>query len=412
MKFPKQMVSEWIKQNHKEILEIYKSILRIPALAPDNGGDGEWKKAKKIIEIITEWGWKDWLEIVEVPDEHAEKQSRPNLIITYNPKNLNTPAIVSVSHMDIVPVGDLTEWDHDPFDPIEKEGKLYGRGSEDNGQGLICSLFGLKCIVDLKLAVSNPIKVVFVADEELGSQYGIIPLIHQNFFSKEDIVIVPDAGVQSGLEVEIAEKDPFRVQIITEGRQGHAARPNDALNTQPIANQLASRIYSELHSKFQQTDPLFYPPYSTFEPTKRKNNVENVNTLPGRDEQWWDCRLLPSAPKKEIKKVIKHLAKEMEEEWHAKIKVTFHSREQSIPPIPKDAPVVKRLTSAIGTMINGEPKLIGIGGGTCAAFFRLAGIHAVVWGHMDHVAHQTNEYCVIENIFTDIGIFAAFYLGS
>ena len=410
MVFPKQQVIQWINERKEEVVEIYKSILRIPALAPKNGGDGEWDKAQKIIEIITAWGWKDWLEVVEVPDPKAKNQSRPNLIITYNPENLSSPAIISVSHMDIVPVGDLTEWDHDPFDPLVKDGKLFGRGTEDNGQGLICSLYGLKCIVDLKLTIANPIKVVIVADEELGSTYGIRPLVEQNRFSADDIVVVPDAGVKSGLEIEVAEKKPFQVHIITEGHQGHAARPNDALNTQPVANALASRLYEELHTRFTESDPLFYPPVSTFEPTKRVNNVENTNTLPGRDEQWWDCRLLPDAPVEEIKKVFLTTAAEIEKKWNAKITVNIRTRDIKIPTINADTQVVQRMQKAIGTMIEGKTTLVGIGGGTCAAFFRMAGIKAIVWGHMDHTAHETNEYCVVENLYTDIAIFTAFFM--
>jgi succinyl-diaminopimelate desuccinylase len=53
-------------------------------------------------------------------------------------------------------------------------------------------------------------------------------------------------------------------------------------------------------------------------------------------------------------------------------------------------------------------EIVGLGGGTCAAYFRYADIPAVVWGHMDHVAHQANEYCILDYIYTDIGIYCAF----
>ncbi|MHA1719829.1 MAG: M20 family metallo-hydrolase, partial [Promethearchaeota archaeon] len=293
MKFSKENIDQWIESNRKKIIETYKEILRIPALSPENGGDGEWEKATKIIEILTEWGWKNWIKTVSIPDERVSKKSRPNIIITYNPNNSTLPAICSVGHMDVVPVGEIAQWNHDPFDPIEKNGKLYGRGTEDNGLGLITPLAALKCIIDLKLHVSRPIKLILVADEETGSRFGIQPLIEQKLFQSDDLIIVPDAGVKSGLEIEIAEKTPLRAKITTNGLQGHAARPNDALNTQPIANLLATRLYDQLHKQFNEQNELFYPPISTFEPTMRRNNVSNINTLPGRDEQWWDCRLIP-----------------------------------------------------------------------------------------------------------------------
>ncbi|MHA1673030.1 MAG: M20 family metallo-hydrolase [Promethearchaeota archaeon] len=414
MQFPKTKIQEWIDANKSEILETYQSILIIPALSPEfKEGVGEWKKTRRLLEIFKAWGWGDWIEVIEIPDKRAQNGTRPNIVITYNPNNLSLDdggSVISVAHMDIVPVGDLSQWDHDPFDPVVRDGKLFGRGTEDNGQGLICSLYGLKCIVDLKLTVSHPIKIVLVSDEEVGSRYGIQPLIKQNLFHPNDLVVVPDAGVASGLEIEVAEKKPLRVTITTEGRQGHAARPNDALNTQPIANKLAVLLYDRLHAQYNETDPLFYPPVSTFEPTKRVNNVDNTNTLPGKDVQYWDCRVLPSAPYEEIQNLFLSTAKEVEEESGATISIEFRARNVKVPIITAETSVVQRLKKAIGTMILGEVKLVGIGGGTCATFFREANIPAVVWGHMAHVAHETNEFCLLDNLYTDIGVFVAFFL--
>jgi len=53
-----------------------------------------------------------------------------------------------------------------------------------------------------------------------------------------------------------------------------------------------------------------------------------------------------------------------------------------------------------------EPKVGGIGGGTCAAYFRDINVPAVVWSTIDEMAHQPNEYAKIENIVNDAKIFA------
>lgn len=411
MKFPLKEIENWIEHHKAEILENYKRILRIPAISPENGGTGEYDKVQEILALLTEWGWQDWVEVINIPDDRAKYSVRPNIIITYSPQKIELPAVISVAHVDVVPVGELSDWDHDPFDPIVLEGKLYGRGTEDNGLGMICSLYGLKCIVDLHLPITQPIKVVLVADEEMGSKYGIRPLIQQNLFNKEDLVLVPDAGVKSGLEIEVAEKIPFRAKIEVQGKQGHAARPNDALNAQPIANRLATLLFDRLHEKFAENNPLFYPPVSTFEPTKRQNNVANVNTLPGLDTQWWDCRLIPETDKNAVKSLFLTTIKEVETQSGAKITPEFREYDLKFPEISAETPVVARLRQAISLKLPGETKLVGIGGGTCAAFFRMVGIPAIVYGHMDHVAHQTNEYCVLTNLYDDIAIFAGFFLG-
>jgi len=53
-----------------------------------------------------------------------------------------------------------------------------------------------------------------------------------------------------------------------------------------------------------------------------------------------------------------------------------------------------------------EPKVGGIGGGTCAAFFRRIDIPAVVWSTIEETAHQLNEYAKIENMLNDAKTFA------
>jgi succinyl-diaminopimelate desuccinylase len=64
------------------------------------------------------------------------------------------------------------------------------------------------------------------------------------------------------------------------------------------------------------------------------------------------------------------------------------------------------LTEAIKKLRGVEPKVGGIGGGTCAAFFRKIDVPAVVWSTIDETAHQPNEYTKIENIVNDTKVYA------
>ena len=68
------------------------------------------------------------------------------------------------------------------------------------------------------------------------------------------------------------------------------------------------------------------------------------------------------------------------------------------------------LSKAIKNVYGVEAKAMGIGGGTVAAFFRRAGHHAVVWARIDELAHQPNEYTVIDNMVGDAKVFADLFL--
>jgi succinyl-diaminopimelate desuccinylase len=87
-----------------------------------------------------------------------------------------------------------------------------------------------------------------------------------------------------------------------------------------------------------------------------------------------------------------------------KIKYEFLQRVDSPEPTPKDSEIVLNLEKSISeygiTATSG-----GIGGGTCAAALREMGIPAVVWSTVDELAHQPNEYTIIDNLVKDTKIF-------
>jgi succinyl-diaminopimelate desuccinylase len=151
---------------------------------------------------------------------------------------------------------------------------------------------------------------------------------------------------------------------------------------------------------------MFSPPISTFEPTKREANVPNVNTIPGEDVMYFDCRILPNYKITEVMKVVKALVKETEKKFKVKIKISYAQHDQAAPPTSPEAPVVQAIIRAMKDLRKKRPKPMGIGGGTVAAYFRRAGFPAAVWSTMAETAHSPDEYCLIENILDDAKIFA------
>ena len=89
-------------------------------------------------------------------------------------------------------------------------------------------------------------------------------------------------------------------------------------------------------------------------------------------------------------------------ESKATITYEFVQREQAPLPTRMDAPVVAELKKAIKDLRGAEPSAVGIGGGTCAAFFRRKGFNAVVWSTtVPEVAHQADEYVHISHVLKD-----------
>ncbi len=396
-------VIEKIDELSEEMKDSLIEILKIPALGPDNGGDGELEKAKFIEDMIENFGF-DKIERYDAPDDRVPSGIRPNIVATKEGKSEKN--LVIIAHMDIVPEGDLDEWETDPFDPVFKDGKIYGRGSEDNGQELIAGIYLVKALTEAGVTPEMNVKVMIVSDEETGSKYGVGHIIDEGLVNKDDIVIVPDHSEEKGKKIEIVEKSGLWVKIAVHGKQGHAAMPGSTINANRVMAKYQYLVDERLHKELDQEDDLFSPPVSTFEPTKRLSNVPNVNTIPGKEVQYFDCRVLPSIDLDEVTKIFEEVKEELEKETGAEIELDFPKDKEAPKRTPEDSEVVVKLKKAVKEVLGVDPEPVGIGGGTVAALLRREDIPAVVWCSNDELAHQPNEYAVLDYMVRDCKVYA------
>jgi len=399
------MISE-ISRRRDELRDAMVSsmmeLIPLGGIGPENGGDGEIRKAEFIEGLAREMGLD--VERVDARDERVPSGIRPNIIVRYEGRGERD--IWIVSHMDVVPPGE--GWSSDPFKPVIKDGRIYGRGTEDDGQAIISSLYAVKALADLGVRSDYGLNLAIVSDEETGSKYGILHLISEGIFSEDDLILVPDAGNKDGTMIEVAEKGILWIRVTVRGKQAHASTPEKGLNAHRIGMRLAMAIDDLLHSKFNEIDELFDPPVSTFEPTKREGSVDNVNTIPGTDIFYFDCRILPKYDIDEVLNSVKRIA-EAFEVYGADI--TVEEVERSEPSFTDpESEIVRRIRKAVKLLRGKEAKPMGVGGGTCAAHLRRAGLQAAVWMTTEETAHQPDEYCVIDNMVEDAKVMASLIL--
>ncbi|MBM4237736.1 MAG: M20 family metallo-hydrolase [Euryarchaeota archaeon] len=378
-------------------------LLRIPAIGPENGGDGEFERARYLRELVERCGFDD-VEMFDALDERVRLRLRPNIVARKRGSSDQTVWIVT--HMDTVPPGDLDTWNYPPFSPRLVDGKLYGLGSEDNGQAIIASLYAAKVLNELSPSGRRTMGLAIVADEERGSEKGIRFLIREGVFRSGDIIYVPDYGVPDGSVVEVAEKSLVWLKVTVEGKQTHASTPAKGINAMKVGSRFMTFLLDHMAEKYGKTNDIFMPPNSTFEPTKRLQTVGNINTVPGEDVFYLDFRILPDYEADEVLKTVKKIAKLFEERTDADIKVENEQTTSAGQPSPTDNEAMKALVSAIKTVRDVEPVARGIGGGTCANLFRLAGFDAYAWQTVDEVAHSINEYSKVDNLVNDAKVFA------
>jgi succinyl-diaminopimelate desuccinylase len=389
---------------HKEeMVQALGEIVRVPAIGPENGGDGEFARSRMIKDMLDHCGF-DEVEVMEVLDERVKLKSRPNIVA--KKKGKSDQMVWFVVHMDTVPPGDLKAWTYPPFSPRLIEGKLYGLGTEDNGQALIASIFAAKLINDVAKGPELGLGIVVVADEEMGSDKGIKFLLQENVFKKGDIIYVPDFGAPDGSIIEVAEKTIMWLKVTVHGKQTHASTPNKGLNAMKVGSELVAFIVDYMDRKYGKTNALYDPPISTYEPTKHLLNVANINTIPGEDVFYLDFRILPDYDPDEIMKTMRWIADLFEDKTGAKIEIEIAQLTRSGKPSSTESQGFKALAGSVKMLRGFEPKAGGVGGGTCANFFRLAGMEAYAWSTIDEVMHSPNEYCKVENLLADAKVFA------
>jgi len=391
------------------MIESMCSMLRVPAVGPESGGKGESDKATHLLKLLRMLGFTD-IEVLESADPRVPSGKRPNIIVRV--KGSTRGRMWVVAHMDVVPEGDPAAWKYPSFDGTVVGDRIYGRGSEDNGQELLASLFGLHALLKNGIVPEMDVGLVFVADEEQGNTHGIDFLLAKDIFRKGDIVVVPDHGVPAGDAIEVVEKGIAWVEVKVHGRQTHASTPHKGVNAFEVSARFLTAVVDKLRPKYTATDPLFDPPYSTFTPTRCSSNGPNINTVPGAQEFAFDFRVLPEYPLDDIISDMMAVAAEFERSTGARIEMSFAQRADAAQKTGVDSEVVMRLSAAIRAVRGIEPHPLGIGGGTCAAPFRRKGIEAAVWATTKETAHDANEFCEISSLVSDAQVYALFFAGS
>jgi len=339
------------------------------------------------------------------PDARVPCGFRPNLVTVLDGENTG-PKLWIMTHTDVVPPGDLKLWSGDPWVVRVEGDKLIGRGVEDNQGGMVSSLLAVKALREAGVKPRVPVGLVLVADEETGSVHGLQYLLREqsHLFRKDDLIIVPDSGSPKGAEIEVAEKSIMWIRMRTLGKQTHGSVPEKGINAHKAAAYMVTKM-NTLYHRFRRRNDLFQPPISTFEPTKKEANVPNVNTIPGEDVVYFDCRVLPEYRLGDVVKAVREIVKDTRAKFGVKVELEYPQKETAAPPTPPDAPVVVAIERAVKQLRRRRTRPMGIGGGTVAKYFRDAGFLCAVWCTMDERAHTPDEYTRIPYLLDDAKTF-------
>ena len=204
-----------------------------------------FKSNLKLIKFI-----ENYLNQYKIKSElvYDETKNKANLFATIGPNS--SGGIVLSGHTDVVPVTNQ-KWDTDPFQLIEKDQKLYGRGTSDMKSFIGLVLSRVPKIVEKKL--SKPIHLAFSYDEEIGcvGVHGLLELIEKKSI-KPDFCIV---GEPTSMEVVIGHKGKHAYSVKVEGLACHSGQAPFGVNAINYASKLIAYI-DELNKEKSINGPL------------------------------------------------------------------------------------------------------------------------------------------------------------
>lgn len=323
------------------------------------------------------------VESVMIPNESG---SHTCLFATIGPTDRS--GIGLSGHMDVVPVTGQA-WDTDPFDMIERDGRLYGRGTSDMKGYLACILAAVPDFKRRRLA--TPVHLLFSYDEEVGCT-GVRPMIAElgPRLPKPRMVFV---GEPTRMQVVDAHKGGVRWRVEIKGRPAHSSTPDLGVNTISVAQRLLAeigRIEEELKAR---TNPRFTPPHSTVAVTRMTAGTA-TNIIP--EDCWfdWEIRRIPGI---EIDGYETRLRRFAETELLPDMQriapeaaITIRRSQTGIPPF--EATPGSEVT-ALAFKLAQQNETFAVSYGTEASLFHEAGCPTVVCGPGDIAqAHTANEW--------------------
>ncbi|NOZ63784.1 MAG: M20 family metallopeptidase [Caldiserica bacterium] len=322
------------------------------------------------------------------------EEQRPNILGEIGE---GRPVVAILSHMDVVPPGE--GWEIEPFEPVIKNGRIYGRGAEDNKGPFAASWAAVKAFLGENRSFQGKIILGAVADEERGSEKGMKLLLENGF--KADVCLIPDGGKWN--KAVIGEKGMLWVKINIFGKTAHGSEPEKGINAIRVLIKVIEKI--EEQARFGSFHPLFSAPTMNLGEIR---GGEAPNMVPSQAECVLDFRYPAGVEKEEIIKKIKSIL-ETEKDATPGISFRLEILQETYPHLIEESNpwISKFKKSASDTGINLQ--FTTIGGNTVAKLLYERGIVAFSHSPEDiSSAHQANESVSIEKLLLCANLWANF----
>jgi acetylornithine deacetylase len=341
------------------------------------GGPGEIEIAKIIADELRSAG-------MDVEVEEAAP-GRPNVVGVLEGHRQGR-SLMFCGHTDTVGVAGMEA----PFNPIMRDGRLFGRGAEDMKGGLAAMLGAARAVAASGGLPAGKLIVAAVADEEYAS-IGAEALVAR---WSADAAVVPEP---TDMVIATGHRGFTWVEITTEGIAAHGSRPREGRDAILRMGRVLARLEA-LDGELQSRAP--HPVLGTASlHASLINGGRELSTYPDRCVLQMERRSITGegrdAALAEVEAILASLRSE-DDQFRASAKVLFDRRPYETPLDHFLVPALEAALAKVGRVANRG----GVSFWTDAAILGHAGIPSVIFGPGGAGLHSTEEYVKVEDVLT------------
>jgi succinyl-diaminopimelate desuccinylase len=356
--------------NRKRLITLTQKLISINSENPP--GD-ESRIARFVRDYLLRFGMSSRI--------YEFKPRRSNVIARLKGKDSQRSLLIT-PHLDTVPAG--RSWSRSPFAGKILKGRIYGLGSTDCKGNLACALEAITGLVEEGISLDYDLIFAATADEESGSDLGLVPLLNRGLL-KTDAALILDAD---DFEIIVTQKGLLHLKVKVKGIRAHGAYPDKGVNAIDKAMESIRQLKAQ---KFSYKKNKYLKP-----PTMNVGTIkggDKVNIVADWCEYELDIRFMPGTDGKELLSRVKRIVSGSASGGQVEVEGI-----QAPYDISETHPLVASLKSAI-RQAGIRPVVEGSEGATVITFFQDHGIPAVATGFgSGGTAHAADEFVKIKNL--------------
>jgi acetylornithine deacetylase/succinyl-diaminopimelate desuccinylase-like protein len=252
--------------------------------------------AEIVRQAMVELGYRDVRVL-------AAAETRPNVV---GEVGQGEPSLILNAHLDTKPPGDEAEWETPPYDPVLRDGRLYGLGSTDM-KGAVAAMIHAGAALAQGSRLGGTLKVVLTADEEAGSAFGVRFLTGAGAVAADAVLVGEPTGLSSPWEfLAVASRGLSCFRVSVRGTQMHSSL-SDRLPSVNASVKLA-RVVSRLADDFR------LPAGATVNVGVTLSGGVYFGVYPGHAECGVDVRTVPGMAYEELCEAVEEFLERLRRE--------------------------------------------------------------------------------------------------